>query len=140
MSDTDEAGGAPMESSPSRSAYADELPEFCPPPDAVRATGKFYAAHRVSPPDALDFRTAAERGVFNRGDLCKRRGNSVLASLEDARQLCRAHPDAYLYVSEGLLEPRHGMILKNETRNYPSHHTLWRFAGVTMHGIFVRVV
>lgn len=130
----------PSESSAETPTYADELPNACPPADASAATGTFYATHRASPPDGLDFRTAASRDVFKRADECKRRGNSIMASIEDARQLCRAYPDVHVYVSAGALEAQHGMLLRDETKKYPSHHTLWRFYGVTMHDIFVKVV
>ena len=120
--------------------FADELPEHCPPADASPAEGKFYSTHRSSPPDAMDFQTAAQRGVFLGADECKRRGNSVMASIADARQLCRAYPDVYLFVSEGILSASSGMLKIDGTKRYPSHHTLWRFVGVTMHSIFARIV
>jgi hypothetical protein len=121
--------------------YADELPSNnCPPEAATKASGTFYAAHCSSPPDANDFRTAAARNAFSKQDECKRRGNSVMASLDDARQLCHAHPAVYRFVSEGVLKPEHGKLLENASGRYPSHHTIWRYAGVTMHDIFTKVV
>lgn len=120
--------------------YADELPSACPPADAFDATGTFYATHRMPSPDANDFRTAAARNAFKGQDECKRRGNSIMASLDDARQLCRAHPDVHVYVSEGALKAMHGKLLKNGSTRYPSHYTLWRYTGVTMHHIFTKVV
>jgi hypothetical protein len=120
--------------------YADELPDACPPGDAVDATGTFYATHRVLPPNGNDFLTAAARNSFPGQNECKRRGNSVMASLDDARHLCRAHPDVHVFVSEGALNAAHGKLLEDGSRRYPSHHTLWRYAGVTMHGIFIKVV
>lgn len=120
--------------------YADELPAGCPLGGATDATGTFYATHLASPPDANDLRTAAERDVFIGRNECKRRGNSVMASIDDAKQLCRAHPDLHKFVPEGVLEVRHGKLLKDGSDYYPSHHTLWRYAGVTMHSIFSKVV
>jgi len=128
------------EKSPATVSFADELTNDCPPAIATPATGTFYAAHRVSPPDRLDFTTAASRDVFRSGNECKRRGNSIVASVDDARHLCRAHPDSYAYVSEGVLTNAHGMLVRDETRKLPSHHTLWRLSGVTMHSIFTKVV
>jgi hypothetical protein len=103
--------------------YADELSEDCPPRAATAATGTFYAAHRAAPPDELDFRTAAARNVFPGANECKRRGNSIVASVEDARQLCRAYPDAYAYVSEGTLIPTLWNAAKgrNQEISFASH-------------------
>jgi hypothetical protein len=140
MPDNDEAHSTPAENISVVRAFADELPDMCPPPGATSANGIFYATHRTAPPGQFDFRTAAARNVFKGGDECKRRGNSVVASVDDARHLCRAYPDSYAYVSEGELNATHGMIVKDETNRLPSHHTLWRFAGVTMHSIFTKVL
>jgi hypothetical protein len=120
--------------------FADILPAACPPHDAVDASGTFYSTHRMSPPNGNDFLTAAARNAFHGQDECKRCGNSIMASLEDARQLCRAHPDVHVYVSEGVLRPEHGKMLKNSSNRNPSHHTLWRYMGVTMHSIFIKVI
>ncbi len=120
--------------------YADELTDNRPPCEAVDATGTFYATHRASPPDGKDFRTAAARNAFRGQNECKRRGNSIMASLQDAEQLCRAHPDVHVHVSEGVLRAEHGRLLEDGSKRYPSHHTLWRYAGVTMHGIFLKIV
>lgn len=120
--------------------YADELPGACPPCAAIDAAGTFYATHRVEVPDVSDFRTAAARNAFPGHNECKRRGNSLMASLDDARQLCRAHPDIDIFVSEGVLKAEHGKLLEDGSKRYPSHHTLWRYGGVTMHSIFIKVV
>jgi hypothetical protein len=63
-----------------------------------------------------------------------------MASLDDARQLCRAHPDVHVFVSQGVLSFEHGKMLEDGSKRYPSHHTLWRYSGVTMQGIFTKVV
>lgn len=140
MPDGDQAQVNPAANAMNVPQYADELPDACPPGDALAATGTFYATHRVSPPDASDFRTAAVRNAFKGQDECKRRGNSVMAALDDARQLCRAHPDVHIFISEGVFEAEHGKLLEDESKRYPSHHTLWRYAAVTMHSIFSKVV
>ena len=120
--------------------FEDDLPDGCPPAEAVSAGGQFYATHRSLPPDADDFRTAAGRGAFPGGDDCQRHGNSVMADLADARHLCRLYPDVHRHVSRAALAATDGMLSANPTRCFPSHHTLWRFAGVTMHGLFAEVV
>lgn len=120
--------------------YACDLPDGCPPHGAVEADGTFYATHLANPPDQNDFRTAAERNVFKGKDECMRRGNSVMASLKDARHLCRAYPAVHSYVSEGFLKPEHGMLLHNGSNSRPSHHTLWRYSSVAMHDIFRTVI
>lgn len=140
MSDSDQAESKPAANALNLGQFADELPEACPPDDAIDASGTFYATHRLSPPDVNDFRTAAARNAFKGQNECKRRGNSVMASLDDARQLCRAYPDVHVHVSEGVLKQEHGKLLEHGSMRYPSHHTLWRYAGVTMHSIFVKVV
>jgi hypothetical protein len=140
MTDSDQAESNPPANAMNVPQFADELPDACPPGDAIDASGTFYATHRVSPPDVNDFRTAAARNAFKGQNECKRRGNSVMASLDDARQLCRAYPDVHIHVSEGVLNQEHGKLLEDASMRYPSHHTLWRYAGVTMHGIFDKVV
>ena len=140
MADADQAQDNPAANAMNVPKYADELPAGCPRGGATDATGTFYATHRSSTPDSNDFRTAAGRNAFNGGNECKRRGNSVMASLDDAKQLCLAHPDVHVYVSEGVVEARHGKLLKDGSNRYSSHHTLWRYAGVTMHIIFSKVV
>ena len=116
--------------------YEHELPDGCPPADAVDSDGSFYATHRNDPPGDDDFRTAAERGAFPRGDACERHGNSIMERVEDALHLCRLHPDLHRYVSRGQLQPDYGVVSITPTKRFPSHHTFWRYKGVSMHDLF----
>lgn len=112
----------------------------CPPPGAKPQEGEYYACHSSNPPTATDFRTAAERGVHPQGDECKRRGNSILADLEDAKSLTKRHPLVFKHVSKGNITRDAGVLLHTQSRGAKSHHTFWVCDGVKMHDLFTKVV
>lgn len=116
-----------------------DLPEDCPPADAEHVNAIYYCCHSQNPPGVNDFLTAAESGSFLDRPECRRRSNSILRDLSDAREMAKRTPRRF--ISAGQIERIHGKVLSTPSRRAgQSHCSLWRYEGVRMHDIFMQRV
>ena len=118
--------------------FPDSWPDGCPPADAFPAGGVAYACHRTNPASPLDFRSAAERGLYSGRDECQRNGISLSTDIDDARYIARLFP-RLRFISKGELKAKHGK-LKRTKGPVQSHHTLWCCVNVELTAIFDEVV
>lgn len=120
--------------------FSGDLPDGCPPAGCADSEMTFYAAHRDSPPSEFDFTTAFERNAYRTDPECERKCNSVMRTIEDAQHLVSAVPRRYSRISRGRFLRTHGVWKHTPDQNYPSHHSLWLYAGIRMHNIFTETV
>ncbi|MDB4963394.1 MAG: hypothetical protein JWP01_3393 [Myxococcales bacterium] len=109
------------------------LPHDCPPTDALDCELEVYYVVKVSPCEATDFQTHAERNSQRNADPCNRCGLSVWKDEADARYQAGKHPRLGNMIARGRLQAEHGK-LKQTYR--PSHHTWWPADDVERHSIF----
>jgi hypothetical protein len=64
----------------------------------------------------------------------------VVPSFNDARHLVKLAPGRFRFVSRGVLTPGHGKLKHTPSGRHPSHDSLWRYSGITMHMLFTTVV
>lgn len=115
--------------------FAPQMPQDCPPNDAVPAAGTVYSCARQHPFSDNEFRTAHERNWKPEADECLRCGLSVCTDIRDAREIKKRFRRVFKYIGVAALNAAHGVIKKTPGQ-VASHHTLWRFETVEFHLIF----
>jgi hypothetical protein len=103
--------------------YDSEWPKDCPPADAESGPFQCFRAVKAFP-DPNEFRSSYESNLFKNVCPCRRRGLSILSSLEAAEHHQELFKDRKVIVTANLL-PEHGVVKATPTRDQPNHYTWW---------------
>ena len=110
--------------------WLSHLPQNCPPPQAITASGEVYRLVNHNSPHSEDFRSWREENMdkeLPQGvSECQAGGLSVFKDKADAYRIIRKIPRfRKAKPSLGILTPNLGKILCNPSQSSQSHHTWW---------------
>lgn len=112
--------------------WAEDLPEDCPPQDAVAPDGEvFYRAVQTIPPTERDFFSTKKLGVLRSGyvDECNESALSIFSTLDGFQKL-KKHSRFRNYLIVSLpLGKECGLIKATPSNSHQSHHSWWLKAG-----------
>lgn len=110
--------------------FSANLPDNCPPQEAIDAEGKVYRVCLQNPPLQRDFQNHAELGKQSNGDQCMRHGLSVFRNYAEAHHLTLLFPKLGKLVLGGELTPKEGKVKPTPAKARPSHTTWWPYEGI----------
>lgn len=115
--------------------FSDDLPEKCPPDDAMDASGIVYRIVKNDPPTAFDMQTHHESGRLLTADPCLRCGLSVFREQSDAIHQRHLIPKLGKWIAKAQLTKELGMTKLTKGKE-PTHTTWWVYDGVVRESYF----
>lgn len=109
-------------------AWFEELPEQCPPRDAIDCNGRYYRIANGNPINSADFfsqrRLSPDKVFTGKGvDECITRAVSLFAKIDDAKKRLKLPKFKQANIAMVELHPKDGVIKQTFA---DSHHSGWR--------------
>lgn len=122
-------------------SWPTDLPDSCPPSEAMPSTGLYYRLLRSNPATSKDYirpRDSRKHRDLTGDDLCKASAFSVYADVEDARRVRETSPGfTHRIVAQGELKPEMGVLHPTPTATTESHASWWVALGQDPLPVFV---